>query len=316
MVITTSNKWLKRAIDQKVLIAFSIPALALTTVFNYVPMFGLIMAFQDFEILKGFFGSEFVGMANFKAFWQTIDFWDALRNTVAINVICLIVVFPLPIIFAVLLNELLSAKLKKTVQTITYFPYFISWVVVGGLFYKLLESETGIVNVMLIHLGIGNIPFFRESQYFWAIIIIATIWKGIGWNSVLYLSAIHAIDPHLYEAAHVDGANRLQRIRHITLPGLSGTAVFLFVLTAGSIINGSGGASGTLAPNIEAFLNFRNALVASKSDVLDVYIFQQGVQGGIYSYATAIGLFQSVISLLLLFSVNYLIKKWRGEALF
>ncbi|MCD9021687.1 ABC transporter permease [Cohnella silvisoli] len=308
--------FLRTLSQQKVLLLFLLPAMGLVLVFNYIPMFGLVMAFQDYKILEGYFHSDFVGLANFKEFFASPDFYQALRNTIAINLICLVVVFPMPIIFSVLLNELVSAKLKKTIQTITYLPYFISWVVVGGLFYKLLESKSGVVNVLLHSLGMEDIPFFREAQYFWPIIIFATIWKGIGWNSILYLSAINSIDPHLYEAAEVDGANRFQRIWNITLPGIAGTAVFLFVLTVGSLMNGSGGASGSLAPNFEALWNFRNALVAGKSDVLDIYAYQQGVQGAQYAYAAAIGVFQSLMSLVLLFSCNFLIKKWRGEALF
>lgn len=311
-----AGTFLRTLSDQKVLLLFLLPAFGLVLVFNYIPMFGLVMAFQDYKILDGYVNSEFVGLDNFKEFFASPDFYQALRNTLAINLICLVVVFPMPIIFSILLNELVSSKLKKTIQTITYLPYFISWVVVGGLFYKLLESKSGVVNLVLSSLGFDDIPFFREPQYFWAIIVFATIWKGIGWNSILYLSAINSIDPHLYEAAEVDGANRYQRIWHITLPGIMGTAVFLFILTVGSLMNGSGGASGSLAPNFEALWNFRNALVAGKSDVLDIYVYQQGVQGAQYAYAAAIGLFQSLMSLVLLFSSNYLIKKWRGEALF
>lgn len=279
-------------------------------------MFGIVMAFQDYKIMDGYFHSNFVGLDNFREFFATPDFYRALGNTLSINLICLIVVFPMPIIFSILLNELVSSKLKKTIQTITYLPYFISWVVVGGLFYKMLESKSGIVNILLHSLGMEDIPFFREAKYFWVIIVIATIWKGIGWNSILYLSAINGIDPHLYEAAEVDGANRFQRMWHITLPGIMGTVVFLFILTVGSLMNGSGGASGSLAPNFEALWNFRNALVASKSDVLDIYVYQQGVQGAQYSFAAAVGLFQSTMSIVLVFSSNYLIKKWRGSALF
>ncbi|WP_128657559.1 ABC transporter permease [Paenibacillus sp. 598K] len=302
--------------QQKVLLLFLLPAVAFVAVFNYIPMFGLVMAFQDYNILDGYFRSEFVGLEHFRAFFEAPDFYRALRNTLAINLICLLVVFPLPIVFSILLNELFSSKLKKTIQTITYLPYFISWVVVGGLFYKLLESQSGAVNVLLQSLGFEDVAFFREPAYFWPIIVIATIWKGIGWNSILYLSAINAIDPHLYEAAEVDGANRWQRMWHVTLPGVTGTAVFLFILTVGSLINGSGGASGSMAPNFEALWNFRNALVAERSDVLDIYVYQQGVQGAQYAYAAAIGVFQSLLSIVLIFTSNYLIKKWRGSALF
>ncbi|GBF74521.1 protein lplB [Paenibacillus sp. 598K] len=298
------------------LLLFLLPAVAFVAVFNYIPMFGLVMAFQDYNILDGYFRSEFVGLEHFRAFFEAPDFYRALRNTLAINLICLLVVFPLPIVFSILLNELFSSKLKKTIQTITYLPYFISWVVVGGLFYKLLESQSGAVNVLLQSLGFEDVAFFREPAYFWPIIVIATIWKGIGWNSILYLSAINAIDPHLYEAAEVDGANRWQRMWHVTLPGVTGTAVFLFILTVGSLINGSGGASGSMAPNFEALWNFRNALVAERSDVLDIYVYQQGVQGAQYAYAAAIGVFQSLLSIVLIFTSNYLIKKWRGSALF
>ncbi|MFC5405168.1 ABC transporter permease [Cohnella soli] len=316
MLANRAGGFIKTLYRQRVLLLFLLPAIALVLVFNYIPMFGLVMAFQDYRILDGYFGSDFVGFDHFKEFFASPDFYRALRNTLAINLICLAVVFPMPIIFSILLNELVSSKLKKTIQTITYLPYFISWVVVGGLFYKLLESQSGVVNVLLHSLGMEDIPFFREPHYFWPIIVLATIWKGIGWNSILYLSAINAIDPHLFEAAEVDGANRFQRMLHITVPGITGTAVFLFILTVGSLINGSGGASGSLAPNFEALWNFRNALVADRSDVLDIYVYQQGVQGAQYSYAAAIGVFQSLLSILLIFGSNSLIKKWRGSALF
>jgi putative aldouronate transport system permease protein len=305
---------LRLAKKQWILLLFLVPALVHVLLFNYLPMLGITIAFQDFDILSGFAHSKFVGFANFVEFFEDSEFWQALKNTVGINVICFVLVFPLPIALAIALNELIGTRFKKVVQSISYLPHFISWVVVGGLFYRMLDANSGIVNILLMKLGHSPIPFFREPHFFWAIIVLATIWKEIGWNSILYLAALNAIDPTLYEAAKVDGANRFQRIRHISLPGISTTVILLFILTVSTIISGNGGVNGTMTPNLDAYLNMRNPLVASSSDVIDVINYYKGVLGSEYSYATAIGLFQSVFSLFVLFTVNFAAKKWRGAS--
>lgn len=305
---------LRTASKQWILLLFLVPALIHVFLFNYLPMFGIVIAFQHFDILKGFLHSDFVGFQNFVAFFHDPDFWQAFKNTVGINLICLLLVFPLPIVLAIALDEMMGTRFKKIVQSISYLPHFISWVVVGGLFYRLLDANTGIVNNILAHLGHAKIAFFRDPDLFWAIIVCATIWKEIGWNSILYLAALNSIDSALYEAAKVDGANRFQRIWHISLPGISTTVILLFILTVSTIICGNGGVNGTMTPNLDAYLNMRNPLVASSSDVIDVMSYYKGVLGSEYSYATAIGLFQSFISLLILFTVNFAAKKWRGTS--
>ncbi len=293
---------------QKILLLFILPAFVFVLVFQYRPMYGVIMAFQKYDILKGLSGSEFVGLENFREFLQTPDFYNALKNTLGLNFLTLVIAFPLPIIFSIVLNELRSDRFRKTVQSIAYLPHFISWVVIAGLFYKMLEQDGGIINLILERAGLERIGFFREARYFWGIYIISSIWKELGWNSILYLASITGIDPQLYEASEIDGANRIQRIWNITIPGITPTIIVLLILTIGSFFS-SGGAVG-------AILCLRNPMVSEASDVIDVYALISGIQLGHYSYAAAIGLSQSFLSFILLFSVNKIIKKTTGYALF
>lgn len=306
----------KKIIQQKVLLLFLMPAVIAVILFNYLPMSGVVMAFQNFSLKHGFLSSPWVGLKYFKEFLSTPDFWRALRNTVAINGFAILFGFPAPIIFAILISEIANVRVKKVFQTITYFPHFISWVVVAGLFYKLLDTESGIVNVILSKLGGERIPFLRESKYFWAIIIIVTIWKELGWNSVIYIAQITSIDPTLFEAAMVDGANRFKRITHIVLPSLAPTAMLLLILTAGSIVSVNYSVFGTMTPNFEALYNFSNPVVLELSDVVDLYAYRTGVRMGQYSYAASIGVTVSFISCSLVFLANKLSKKINGYGIF
>lgn len=292
----------------KVLYLFLLPAVAATTIFNYRPIYGVIMAFQKYDILKGIWGSQFIGLENFREFMSDPDFFNSLRNTIAISLMTIAFCFPLPIMFAIMINEFSWNKFKKITQSITYLPYFVSWVIVAGLIYKILDQDTGIVNVMMGKAGLQSVGFLREPAYFWIIYITAKIWKELGWNSILYLSAMTSISPELYEAAIADGAGRLRRIWHITIPGILPTVVMLFILNISTFFTASGG--------FEAVLALRNPMVAQTSDIIDVFNYFKGVRMAQYGYATAIGLTQSLLSLVLLFVSNRGMKKLTGYSLF
>jgi putative aldouronate transport system permease protein len=249
--------------SQRMLYLFLLPAIIFTLVFNYRPIYGVIMAFEKYDIVKGLWGSTFIGLDNFKSFLTDPDFYRALVNTVGLSTLNIIFSFPLPIIFAILLNEFRYTRLKKIVQSITYLPHFLSWVIVAGLLYRLLDQDTGVVNLLIEVFGGEKIGFFREPQYFWGIFTIGSIWKELGWGSILYLSAMTAISQEVYEAATVDGAGRFRRIWHVTLPGIMPTIVLLLILTISSFFSGSGA--------FEPAYALRNPMVASRSDIIDIF---------------------------------------------
>lgn len=287
---------------------FVLPTVIFTLVFNYRPMYGLIMAFQKYNIVKGIWGSNFIGLSNFKDFLANPEFFKALKNTISLSVLNLVIVFPIPVIFAILLNEFSYKRFKKVVQTLTYLPYFISWIIISGLLYKILDQDTGVVNVVLQGLGFDSVGFLREPKYFYTIFIAATVWNSMGWNSILYLSAMTSISPELYEAATVDGAGRLRRIWHITLPGIMPTVVVLFIIGVGAFFTANG--------SFQSVYSVRNVMMASVSDTIDVYSYFTGIRMGNYGYATAIGLTQSVLGLIMLFGTNKLFKKFTGYSVF
>lgn len=295
--------------QHRLLYSFLLPSLVFVAIFNYRPMIGIIMAFQDYDILKGLYGSPFVGIQNFTEFLRKPDFYVALKNTLGMNFLGLLIAFPMPIVFAIALSELRCRDgLKKIIQSVSFLPRFISWVVVAGLFYKLLERDYGLVNLILEKIGLQKVPFFSEPRYFWGIYIFGVIWKDLGWNAILYLSAMTSINPELYDAADADGASRSRKIWHITLPGIMPTIVTLLILFISSFFNSGG--------MMEPILTLRNAMIANSSDVIDVYAMMVGIQQGRYAYAAAIGLTQSIISLLLLLGVNKMLKKITGYSLF
>lgn len=289
---------------------FLLPAILISLAFFYAPMFGIAMAFQDFSIVNGFFHSAFVGLENFTAFLSDPKFYIALKNTLGINFLMLVVGFPMPILFALLVNEMQPGRFKRISQTITYLPYFISWIIIAGLAYRLLEQNYGNINLLINFLGGEKIAFFRESQHFWWIVVILSIWKGLGWNSIIYLAALSGIDSELYEAATIDGAGRLQKIIYISLPGIAPTILVLFILAIGSMVTSVGGAG------FDAIFNLKNAMVAKTSTTLDVYIYQQGLQMSRPSFAAAVGLMQSFIGLGLVVMANTITRKIKGYGLF
>jgi len=280
--------------------------------FNYIPMFGIVIAFKDMDgvinITKALAEKPFVGFKNFISFMNDRKFLDIISNTIGMNVFQLVFSFPAPIIFALLLNEVQHLWVKKTVQTITYFPYFISWVVFGGVVISMLSPDNGIINVVLQNLGIIKEPvsFMANPDYFWSIVTISGIIKGIGWSAVIYLAAIAGIDLALYEAATIDGANRFQRMLYITLPGILSTVVILLLLSISNLLNSS----------FDQIYMLQNQLNLSRSEVIDTYVYKIGISEMRYSFTTAVGVFKSAIAFILLWGSNMLSKRYLGRGIY
>ena len=280
-------------------------------IFAYLPMFGLVLAFKDgdgvLNINNAIFRSEWVGMANFREFMRDKDFVDVLWNTLGLNLMQLIFTFPAPIIFALLINEIRSKRFKTTVQTITFFPQFLSWVVFGGIVLALINMDTGVLSKGLVklHLIGAETDIIGEPKYFWAIIILSNILKSVGWGSVIYLAAICGLDGALFEAADIDGANRFKKMLHITLPGISSTIVVYLLLSVSGLMNNG----------VEQIFVFQNQLNLKTSEVIDTFVLKYGIRKNMYSYATAIGFFKSVIALILILTSNFCAKKITGEGI-
>lgn len=304
--IRNSSKWRKFK-EQKFLQAMVIPWVIWLIIFAYIPMYGIIIAFKEFDVTKGILNSPWVGLMQFKMFFNSPDFWNIMRNTLGISLLKLVFGFPAPIVFALLLNELSSDRYKKTIQSISYLPHFISWVVVAGMLIRILSTEGGLINDLLILLGIIKEPvnFLGEQRYFWGILLISDIWKGVGWGSIIYLAAISNIDQEMYESAIVDGASRLKRIIHITLPSIAPTIVVLLIFSLSGILNA----------NFDQIYLLQNPLILEVSEVIDTYVFKTGISQGRFSYSTAAGLFKSVISVILIIITNILSKKISGHGI-
>ena len=271
------------------------PGMLYFIIFRYVPMYGVVIAFQDFRISKGIWGSEWVGLEQFHKLFTGLSFPSVFRNTVIISLYKLILGFPAPIILALLLNEVKNQRFKKVTQTIVYLPHFISWVILAGLIAMFLHPDSGLINelVKLFNDGKG-IDFLVSKKYFRSILVITDIYKGIGWGSIVYIAAISAIDPTVYEAAMVDGANRFKQMWYITLPELKSTIVVMFILNMGGILNAG----------FEQILLLYNARVYDVADVIDTYVYRNGIMSSNYSMSTAAGLFKSVISMGLIIITN------------
>ncbi len=292
--------------SQKILYMMSLPFVALVFVFNYLPLWGWTMAFQNFRPGKAFLEQEWVGFEHFIQLFTDERFYMALRNTLAMSLLGLIVGFTVPIIFAILLNEVRHSVFKRTVQTVTYLPHFVSWVVVAGIVTKVLSTDGGIVNDILLGLGIIDEPFqfMAQETWFWGIVTVSDLWKEMGWNAIIFLAAIAGLDPQLYEAAKVDGAGRLRRIWHVTLPGIRPTILVVLILNIGHLVS----------IGFEKQMLLGNSLVVDYSEVLDLYALNYGIGLGQFSYGTAIGIFNSVVSITLLFLANGIFKRFSNQS--
>lgn len=292
---------------QKVLILWSLVIVIYGVIFCYLPLGGWIMAFQDYKPKNGLLHSAFVGLDKFKQLFSDDTFIRVIRNTLAMGVINLIVTFVAAIVFAILLNEVKSNGGKKMVQTISYLPHFLSWIIVTGILHDALSSS-GIINELLLKFHILDQPlnFFAHPKYFWPIVAFANVWKETGWNAIIYLSAITAIDPSLYEAANMDGAGRWARIRYVTLPGIKPTIMILLLMNVGNVLNAG----------FEIQYLLGNGLVKSVSETIDIYVLKWGISQNDFSIGTAAGIFKSFVSIVLIVIANQIAKKNGEERLF
>lgn len=305
--LTDRGRFWRTFKNQKYLYLMSIPFVIWAFVFSYLPLWGWTMAFQQYKPGLGFFEQTWVGFDHFKALFSDQQFHRALRNTLAMGVMGLVAGFVFPISFAILLNEVRWNFFKRFAQTISYLPYFVSWVVAAGIVTKMLSTENGLVNDMLLGLGLIDAPvqFMAQGNLFWTIVTLSDVWKNTGWNAIIYLAAIAGIGPELYEAAKVDGATRLRQIWHITIPGIRTTMIVLFIMSIGNLMN----------IGFEKQFLLGNNLVSDYSQVLDLYALNYGLGMGRYSFGTAINIFNSVISVILLFTVNGIFKRTTKESL-
>ena len=292
---------------QKFLLIVSFFVVAYGIVFYYWPLTGWLMAFQQYKPKDGLLHSKFVGLAKFKFLFEDAVFLRVIRNTFAMGVINLVTTTFMAILFAILLNEMRSAIAKKTVQTISYLPHFLSWIIVTGILHDAL-SPTGIINDLLMRSGAIDqaINFFAHPKYFWAIVAFANNWKETGWNAIIYLAAITAIDPTLYEAASIDGAGRWAKIKHITLPGIRPTIMILLLMNVGNVLNAG----------FEVQYLLGNGLIKSVSETIDIYVLTWGISQNDFSLGTAAGMFKSAVSIALIVLANWAAKKTGDDSLF
>lgn len=275
-----------------------LPSIVLIFFFCYIPMYGVLMAFENYRPQLGVLGSEWVGLYHFKDFFTSPHSLNVLRNTVVISVYSLLVGFPFPIILALLLNEVRCQAYKRTVQTISYMPYFISNVVICGMLKSFLAYD-GLFNQIGAVFGMAPKSFLSDPALFPSVIVFSDLWQSIGWNSIIYMAALAGIDPDLYEAAHIDGCGRLRQIWHITLPGIVPTMVTLLILSIG----------GLLSANSDKILLLYSPLTYETGDVIGTFVYRRGIKGGDFSYSTAVSLFQTVINFLLLIFANWFSNK-------
>lgn len=278
-----------------------LPGILYYIIFKYVPMYGVIIAFQDYSIGKGILGSKFVGLKHFiEFFYVNPDSWKLIRNTVMLNVYDLLFHFPAPIILAILFHELKNKTFKRIVQSISYMPHFLSTVVIAGILVTFLSPQTGIINFILVKMfGMEPILFLGLPNWFRTIYVSSEVWQKIGWGTILYLAAIAGIDPTLYEAAKMDGANRYQQMRHITFVGMVPVMIILFVLTLGHFME----------TGFQKILLLYNSMNYETSDVINTFVYRRGILDADFSFATAVGLFQSVIGLILVIAANRIARK-------
>ena len=294
------KKLLIRIKRHKMLYLFILPCIVWLLIFCYAPMGGVVLAFKNYRYDRGIFGSEWAGLKHFRAFWTSPEFWSVFRNTVVISGLKTVFCFPAPIILALLLNEVRAPRFKRWVQTLSYLPNFVSWAVVVQLMTAIFTPCGGVFNEIRKSMGLDPIFLMGEPGAFYPLVILSDIWKGVGWGSIVYLAAISSVDQELYEAATIDGANRWQCTWHVTLPGISATIGLLFIMSFGGILNAG----------YDQILLLQQPPNYQISKILDTYIIHTGINYGKFEYASAIGLFKSVFSMILVVLTNHLVKKY------
>lgn len=306
--VSSLKKLFKKCREQKELVLLSIPFVIYALIFYYAPLSGWLMAFQNYRPGRGILDQEWVGLSNFKFLFSDPTFIHVVRNTLAMSIINLVLGFVFSIGFAILLNEVRNKTVKKFMQTVSYLPHFLSWIIVTGIVMEVLSPETGIINQLLLLFGVIDTPinFFADPKYFWWIVGFANVWKSTGWGSIIYLAAMASINDELYEAASIDGANRLRKIWHVTLPGIKPTIFILLLINIGNILNAG----------FEVQYLLGNGLVQGVSQTIDIFVLKYGISLNNYSLATAAGIFNGIISLTLIFIANHLAKMAGEERLF
>ncbi|RTE05419.1 ABC transporter permease [Paenibacillus whitsoniae] len=289
---------MKPILRDKYLYLMLAPVVVYFLLFKYAPLFGELIAFKNYRLADGIWGSAWVGLEHFRKLFSSTDFYIVLRNTLLLNLYNLVFAFPVPVVLAILLNEVRLSGYKRMLQNLLYIPHFISWVVLGTIVIAMLSPSTGIVNTMLKFFGLESI-YFMASNVWWPVsFVVSGIWKEAGFGTILYMAAMTAIDPMLYEAAKIDGAGKLRQMWHVTLPGIRSTAAILMILQVGRIMD----------IGFEQVYAMKNPAVTKVAEVISTYVYTRGIENLQYSYTTALGLFQSCVALILVVSVNWLIK--------
>ena len=289
----------------KYMYAMLLPAVVYYIIFHYIPMAGIAIAFEKFNPMKGMFASEWVGLQHFRQLFSQAKFYQVFWNTIRISLLRLFWGFPFPVIIALLLNELQSSRLKRTIQTAIYIPHFISWVVLGGILTNLLSTD-GLFNTVIQLFGGQPIGFLTSPKHFEPVLIISMIWKSFGWTTIIYMAALSGVDPQLYEAAIVDGANRFEQLVHITLPSILSTIIVVLILRIGSLMQAG----------FEQIFVLYHPGVYSVSDIIDTYVYRIGLQEGKFEMAAAVGMFKSVINFVLVVGANKLARSFGEEGIY
>ncbi|QTH42453.1 sugar ABC transporter permease [Cohnella sp. LGH] len=295
------KSYFKRLAGQWDIQLMVVPALLLIIVFQYIPMYGVLLGFQDYSLFKGFLDSPWVGLKHFEAFFNDPDFNRVIRNTIVISFLKFFIGFPAPIILALMLNEVSKLAFKRVIQTVSYLPHFMSWVIVAGMVSSMLSTDNGSINMLLQQLNLIDEPisFLSLPEYFWSILVVTDVWKSIGFGSIIYLAAIAGVNPQMYEAAAIDGASKFKMTYLITIPSIMPVIIIFMILAIGNL----------LSAGFEDILLLANAGIREVSDVIDVYVYRIGIENQRFSYATAIGLFKAIISVALLTIANLAARK-------
>lgn len=275
-----------------------VPVLAYYIIFKYVPMYGIVMAFQDYNVFRGVLGSEWVGFEVFERIFHNANFWSAVKNTLVLNLLTLAVTFPSTIIVALMLNEIMGARFKKVTQSILYLPHFVSWVVVAGIATNMFAQRDGTINLLLNSIGVDSVPFLSSNSWWIFTYVICNVWKEIGWGTIIYLAALTNVDESLYEAAYLDGATKFQRLIYVTLPSIKSVVITMLILQVSKM----------MTIGLDAPLLLGNDKVSGVSEVISTYVYRLGIENARYSDSTAIGLFQSVVNIVILLAADRFAK--------
>lgn len=283
-----------------------LPGLLYFAVFRYLPMFGLVIAFKDYDIFKGIWASRWVGLKNFEELFHSSDFQNVLTNTLKISFAKIIIGFPIPVALAILLNEMKSVRFKKVIQTLLYLPHFLSWVVIGGILLNLFSPVFGLAGEFFRAMGMEPVNILAQKSTIFGVVIASDVWKECGWSTIIFLAALTQVDASLYEAAKMDGANRLKQMIYITLPAISGVIILLLILRIGKIMNAG----------FEQILVLQNAVTRDRIDIFDTYVYREGLQRGEYSFSSTVDMFKSVVAFIMVVAADKISKKFGEEGVF